>query len=91
MIDRYTMDNKGLEMQNEPPPDYPNGKKDEVVLSTANLQNGYNNSRISPIGENDAEVIAAKARQEKQREKRDREPLIFMKWITDRTGLWFGK
>ena len=83
------MDNKGFEMQNEPPPDYPN-EKNEVVLSTGNLQNGYRNGRVSPA-KDDVELAAAREKNEKEQEKRDREPLRFIRWITDRTGLWFGK
>lgn len=83
------MDNKGFEMQNEPPPDCSNGKNGEVVLSSSNLQNGYGNGRVSPA--KDDQVLAeVKAKQEQEREKRDREPLRFVKWITERTGLWFG-
>ena len=84
------MDNKGFEMQNEPPPDSPKGKNGEVVLSSSNLQDGYSNGRVSPA-KDDQELAEVKARQEHEREKRNREPLRFVKWITERTGLWFGK
>ena len=86
------MDNKGFEMQNENGgTGYPNGKGGEVVLSTSNLQNGYSNGRVSPVKDDDPELAEVKERREKEKEKRNREPLRFIKWITERTGLWFGK
>ena len=86
------MDNKGFEMQNEPPPDYQKGRNGDVVLSTSSLQNGYHNGRVSPAtAKDDPELVATQERRQKEQDKRDREPLRFVKWITDRTGLWFGK
>ncbi len=82
------MDNKGFEMQNEPG-NNPRGKNGEIVLSSSNLQNGFSNGRVSPSV--DADVATAKERQEKERAKRDREPLRFIKWITARPCLWFGE
>ena len=88
------MDNKGFEMQNEPPPPPPTydqkGRNGDVVLSASSLQNGYHNGKVSPA-KDDTELQAAQERHRKEQDKRDKEPLRFIRWITDRTGLWFGK
>ena len=87
------MDNKGFEMQNEPPPpppDYQKGRNGDVVLSASSLQNGHHNGRVSPA-KVDTELPEIQERRRKEQDKRDKEPLRFIRWITDRTGLWFGK
>ncbi len=71
-------------MQNDP-----GAKNGEVVLDANSLQNGYNNGRVSPTS--DPEVAAARARGDKAKQRRDRDPLRFIRWISNRTGLWFGE
>ena len=84
------MDNKGFEMQNDPPPYSPHENNGDVVLSASNLQNGHRNGRVSPA-KDDPELAAAHEVHQKEKEKRDREPLMFVRWISNRTGLWFGE
>ena len=70
----------------EPPPAYPgtNG----VIVSPNGLEklkeNGLTNGEIPEVTE-ESEI------EKEKQAKRDREPLRFIKWITKRPGLWFGK